>query len=65
MKEFLTKNKDALKKPILYILVGLFVFYTGYISGNMENPITLALGLGCVTFGVRDIVVLALKEFDL
>ncbi len=64
MKEFFTKNKDALKKPLLYVLVGLFVFYSGYVSDNLDNPITIALSLGCITFAIKDIVALVLKDYE-
>ncbi|MFP4457381.1 MAG: hypothetical protein ACLFPS_06955 [Clostridia bacterium] len=64
MIEFIKKNKKELKRPGIYILVGTIVLLMGYITGDLENFVTIALGLGSITFGIRDIVALALKDYE-
>ncbi len=64
MIEFIKKNKEELKKPGLFIAVGIIVLIMGYITGDLDNFVTVALGLGSITFGVRDVVALALKDYE-
>lgn len=64
MIEFIKKNKDELKKPSLFIAVGIIVLLMGFVTGDLDNFVTMALGLGSITFGIRDIVALALKDYE-
>jgi len=64
MIEFIKKNKDELKRPSLFVAVGIIVLLMGFFTGDLDNFVTMALGLGSITFGVRDIVALALKDYE-
>lgn len=64
MLEFIKKHKDELKRPSLYIVIGIIVLVMGYIAGDLENFVTMALGIGSIAFGVRDIIAIALKDYE-
>jgi len=64
MLEFIKKHKEELKRPGIYILIGIIVLVMGYISGDMDNFVTMALGVGSIAFGVRDIVAIAIKDYE-
>jgi hypothetical protein len=64
MLEFIKKHKDELKRPSLYIVIGIIVLVMGYIAGDLENFVTMALGIGSIAFGVRDIISIALKDYE-
>lgn len=64
MLNFIKENKEELKKPFLYIMIGLIVFYMGYVGGKLDSFSTVILGMGCLVFGVRDILILIFKDYE-